>query len=787
MAGSQFDKKEEAKDEIKDFANAPLFSPKKGFEKIYEYKVITSLHTKKMVAKAREAKIQQRFVVNSPIDHDTKTITNSFSPTILQPKIKAIKNEKEAKERLEKEVATQYAKELSVYKRSELTLVDSEVPGTAHSNGQVTASNNDSEYKADKPEIGWSGYPLKSHYTPNSTKNWNIFEIHPVARFCYYFNQNNFNRPKYTADYHNRRGLPAAFFEQLVSATREHVEIDSKKAAVLDNDINKKLEKNWNADKKDPKKIAELFMHTITIASGLDHNDDVSLRAMHQSPNYEVIAETLAVAKEYGIKLNLDHRPKDIHTNGATALMLAAKNGDIKSVDLLLKAGASLLARDRHRLTVLHYAVFSGNIDIVKKLLLEQKLDIDTINAKNQYNTTPLESLLSKILNDNTKPEDFKMLEILMQAKATFPKLSDDTATRLLHKAAQYGSIELIKKLTSDEFKININTPDNTGATLLMHACKSGNMEAVQLLLQTGANLVSKDNNGANILHYAAISKNSSIMQALLAHEIKINIHEQDNVGKTPLFLAAEKGDAATVSLLLDAKADPSIKIPLRTSREVSQDDIPDIDYDKLGSDYDSDEQGIPKDYNEHKEALLSIPQYEEENPIFYGATLLHAAAFSGDAKTAMLSMSLPQKHSLLSDLSLLKKEKKENHPINELDGDESTSLHFAVKKGAIDIVKILLDNKAKPDEINRFGQTPLSIAVREGNYALVEILLQKKADPNNSAYPNYMKPLDLALFKVSHNTDPSKEENGKKILNLLESHKAKPTPPQPDSPLTPV
>ena len=65
-----------------------------------------------------------------------------------------------------------------------------------------------------------------------------------------------------------------------------------------------------------------------------------------------------------------------IDRHGHTALMEAAKSGDLELVKDLLRRGAVLDARSEKGKTALHYAAANGHVDVVK-LLIEHRAEVD--------------------------------------------------------------------------------------------------------------------------------------------------------------------------------------------------------------------------------------------------------------------------------------------------------------------------------------------------------------------------------------------------------------------------
>lgn len=67
-----------------------------------------------------------------------------------------------------------------------------------------------------------------------------------------------------------------------------------------------------------------------------------------------------------------------------------------------------------------------------------------------------------------------------------------------------------------------------------------------------------------------------------------------------------------------------------------------------------------------------------------------------------------------------------------EADTLSSTPLVItAVLRNKTDILKLLLDFRSNPNVQNATGQTPLMLAIKEGNNEMIELLIQRGADVN--------------------------------------------------------
>jgi ankyrin repeat protein len=121
-----------------------------------------------------------------------------------------------------------------------------------------------------------------------------------------------------------------------------------------------------------------------------------------------------------------------------------------------------------------------------------------------------------------------------------------------LHLAAQKGFPAVTEVLLASHADVNVQ--NSSGATPLFAAVQGSQLKIVQMILAAGATVNLKDGHGWTVLNYA-IGASPEIFQALLAAGTDPNTEDLD--GRTPLSYAVER-DSSVVKLLLAAKADPN-------------------------------------------------------------------------------------------------------------------------------------------------------------------------------------------------------------------------------------
>lgn len=290
---------------------------------------------------------------------------------------------------------------------------------------------------------------------------------------------------------------------------------------------------------------------------------------------------------------------------GIAPLALAAINGSAPVVDALLKAGADPNTSNPDGETVLMLAARTGKAEPVQ-LLIARGADV---NARETWQG---ETALMWAAAEN-HPEVVKLLASRgadLNAVSTvpeFPKVKVDAATMVftalprggmtaLMLAARQGAPDGIRALIDAGADLNAVDPD--GTTALVLAVINAHYEEAIILIDAGANLNIGDAAGMTPLYAVVdmqhqepmvnrpLAKPSGtlrpldVVRSLLAHRADPNarlktplLMRQHNggdpqlgEGATALMRAAKVSDGTIMGLLLDAGADPNLRLRNQTT-----------------------------------------------------------------------------------------------------------------------------------------------------------------------------------------------------------------------------
>lgn len=243
-----------------------------------------------------------------------------------------------------------------------------------------------------------------------------------------------------------------------------------------------------------------------------------------------------------------------------TALIAACDRGYESVVEQLLRSGADPNVTLPTGVAALHYAALSGRVGIAEMLLKKgAKPDVLSHNRARVFppdfavnGATPLQLAVS----GGYAP----LVELLFKSGAS-ANLTNYAGTAPLHLAAVLAEPAICDLLLQKG--ANPNAEDERGSTPLVHAIVSERSENVRSLLAAGA-LVNRptaarfDLDHPYPLHLAALAGSAKVLEVLLAK--KPDLEVRNGHYRTPLLVAVIEGRADAVSALLGGGANPNVR-----------------------------------------------------------------------------------------------------------------------------------------------------------------------------------------------------------------------------------
>ena len=299
---------------------------------------------------------------------------------------------------------------------------------------------------------------------------------------------------------------------------------------------------------------------------------------------------------------------------------------------------------------------------------------------------------------DAARDGDVDAVRELLQANFQLARATDGDQRTPLHLAASHGHVEVGQHLL--DAGADIEATEEDGETPLHFAAWRSQMEAGEFLVGNDASLEARNNWGRTpLLIVARETGNAEFAAMLIDAGAEVNL--RDRGGESPLDLAAWRGFAELVDLLLDNGAElPS----------------PDSQSGQMVAMFAADK-GLVRLFELSADSGVDLGLRNENN-----GSLLHSASQGGSAEIVARLLD-------------------EGFDPNEPDRYGRVPLHYAAEMGREDVAQILLDHDAEIDARSLSGESALNTAEWVEREAMASWLAAAGADTQPRQFPELSGP----------------------------------------------
>lgn len=380
--------------------------------------------------------------------------------------------------------------------------------------------------------------------------------------------------------------------------------------------------------------------------------------------------------------------------NGDTVGHLAARKNLADGLEYLRSKGADLGAVNSAKETLLHAAVKTDSAEAARYLIANgASLTARDINGDAPLNTAVL---------SNSKT----CLQVLVLSGVDL-NARNFTGEAALHQAVRKQNSDFVSYLVDRGARLEVR--DTRGLTPLAVAAGEAQAGIVQYLVKAGAFVDARDYSGSTPLYHAVESGQLDLVRVLV--QANSDILAQNASNDSPLLASLKKGPAVLRELLAAAsrdKADSEGKTPLRLLVEArASSDMITL---ALGNGADPNSKDKFADTPLH--AALAQKDYSTAGILLSAKADPFAPNHQGVTPIAMV----------ISDTAALK-DFVSAAGLSAADILGEGFLHYAVRSGSANAVKLLLDMGIDKTARNISGETAVDIAKSRNDPALLNLL----------------------------------------------------------------
>ena len=409
-------------------------------------------------------------------------------------------------------------------------------------------------------------------------------------------------------------------------------------------------------------------------------------------------------------------------------LLSAVSNGKLDQVKTYIESGKDVdTPRDLFNHTALMIAAAEGHLNVVK-LLLKAKANVNLEGGKEYHPRTALMAAVSV--------GHIKVTKHLINAKADVnQKVKDNTALQWMMERKNKNKADILKELIRGG--ANINLPFEHGSTILIQLIKAGEVEALRVLLKHKPDFTIKNKHGQTAISSAMFQaqsqgqKNSFRILKLLLRS-NANFSQTGNYDQTPLMSLVVTPDnercVKAVQILIDhkvdlrvqnKKGDTALMIAIRSSYSAKKEALK-----------------ILKILMKDKKTLNMVNK-AGESPLYTAVrndyVEIAKALLKAGANPNILDRS---KKTVLfvteKNLKMLKALLDHGVDPNLQNKEGRTFLMSRIFIKYNEVVKLLIKHGAKINVVSKVDKkTALMIAAGQNNWEIVSLLLKKRAKVN--------------------------------------------------------